>query len=155
MLCTFAAMALVVLAADVCLAATAGAGLTTNKKEAAAIRLALHPQVPKGGRLNSAPKTNAVHPARAAAAQKAGIGAAAVATKNASIVNATAAVPGATALRAPAFRATPLFGAAAHDGAVGGTGKKSTSTLAALGGATTGKGTAVINGTSVRPKRQH
>jgi hypothetical protein len=150
MLRTFAATALVVWTVDVGLGATAGARLF-SKKPVAAFRLA-HPQASKSGRLSSAPRNNAVRTATAAGAQKAGAGAAAVATRNASIVNATAAVPAAPALRGPAFRGAPPPGAAAHDGAVSGTGKHSTSTLAALGGSTTGKGTAVINGTSVRPK---
>jgi hypothetical protein len=152
MLRTLAATALVVLAADVCLGATPGARLF-NKKPAAAIRLA-HPLASKGGRLNSAPRNNAVRTATAVGVQKAGAGDAAVATRNASSVNATVVAPAATASRAPAFRVTPPPGAAAHDGAVSGTGiKHSTSALVALGGATTGKGAAVINGMRMRPKQ--
>jgi hypothetical protein len=58
---------------------------------------------------------------------------------------------------APAFHAKPLPpGAAIHDAVISGTGfKHSLSTLASVGGAATGKSTAVINGTSVvRPKPQ-
>ena len=52
---------------------------------------------------------------------------------------------------------TPGFGPGPQRGAVSGTSvKHSLSTLASVGGATTGKGTAIINGTSVvRPKQQH
>jgi hypothetical protein len=152
MLCTLAATALVVLAADVCLGATAGASLI-NKKQAAAIRLA-HPQDPRGGRLNIAPRNNAVHSATAADAQKAGARAATAATRNASIVNITAVAPAAIASRAQAFRGAPPSGAAAHDAVVSGISiKHSTSALAPLGGAPMGKGAAVINGTSMRPKQ--
>jgi hypothetical protein len=78
--------------------------------------------------------------------------------RNASIVNVTAAIPAVPvgpALRAPAFSAKPPPVAAAHDAVISGIGvKPATSTLAALGGAATGsKGTAVVNGTNVRPKK--
>jgi hypothetical protein len=92
-------------------------------------------------------------------AQKAGAAAAVVPMRNASIVNVTAAIPAVpadhAALRAPVFRITPPPIAAAHDAVISGIGvKHATSTLAALGGATTGsKGTAVVNGTNVRPKK--
>jgi hypothetical protein len=58
-------------------------------------------------------------------------------------------------LRAPAFGVKPPPVAAAHDAVISGIGvKHATSTLAALGGAATGsKGTAVVNGTNVRPKK--
>jgi hypothetical protein len=159
MLRTLAATALLVLAANVCFAATAGSSMI-GKKQAAAIRLA-HPQAPRGGaRLNRAPRNTAVHTATAADAQKAGAAAAVVPTRNASIVNVTAAIPAvpaapAAALRAPAFSVKPPPVAAAHDAVISGIGvKHATSTLAALGGAATGsKGTAVVNGTNVRPKK--
>ena len=152
---TLAATALMVLAADVCLGATARSSLISKKQEAA-IRLA-HPQAPRGGRLNRAPRNTAVHTATAADAQKAGAAAAVVPMRNASTVNVTAAIPAVpaahAALRAPVFRIMPPI-AAANFGAVSGTGfKHSLSTLASVGGAATGKGTAVINGTSVRPKK--
>ena len=68
MLRTLAASALMVLAADVCFAATAGSSVI-GKKQAAAIRLA-HPQAPRGGaRLNSAPRNGAARTATAADAQ--------------------------------------------------------------------------------------
>jgi hypothetical protein len=83
-----------------------------------------------------------------------------VTTRNASIVNVTAAIPAvpaapAAALRAPAFSVTPPPVAAAHDAVISGIGvKHATSTLASIGGAATGsKGTAVVNGTNVRPKK--
>lgn len=175
---TLAATALTVLAADVCLGATARSSLISKKQEAA-IRLT-HPQAPRGGRHNSVPRNGAARTATAADAQKAstgagvgtgagagagagtGAGAAAVTTRNASIVNVTAAIPAvpaapasAAALRAPAFSIKPPPIAAAHDAVISGIGvKHATSTLAALGGATTGsKGTAVVNGTNVRPKK--
>ena len=153
---TLAAAALMVLAADVCFAATARSSMISKKQEAA-IRLA-HPQAPRGGaRLNRAPRNSAVRTAPAMDAQKAGAAAAVVPMRNASIVNVTAAIPAVPAapLRAPAFRITPPPIAAAHDAVISGIGvKHATSTLAALGGATTGsKGTAVVNGTNVRPKK--
>ncbi|MGO9233606.1 MAG: hypothetical protein ACLP4V_05765 [Methylocella sp.] len=165
---TLAATALMVLAADVCLGATARSSLISKKQEAA-IRLA-HPQAPRGARHNSVPRNGAARTATAADAQKAGTGvgtrvgagagagAPAVPTRNASIVNVTAAipaVPAAPALRAPAFSVKPPPVAAAHDAVISGIGvKHATSTLAALGGAATGsKGTAVVNGTNVRPKK--
>jgi hypothetical protein len=79
--------------------------------------------------------------------------------RNASIVNVTAAIPAIPAdhasLRATVFPVTPPPIAAAHDAVISGIGvKHATSTLAALGGAATGsKGTAVVNGTNVRPKK--
>ena len=175
MLRTLAATALMVLAADVCFAATARSSVI-GKKQAAAIRLA-HPQEPRGGRHNSVPRNGAARTATAADAQKAGTGAgtgavshagvdartgagaAAVTTRNASIVSATAVTP--AAIAAPALRGAPVFSvtpppiAAAHDAVISGIGvKHATSTLAALGGAATGsKGTAVVNGTNVRPKK--
>ncbi|MGA3342456.1 MAG: hypothetical protein ABSD11_18020 [Methylocella sp.] len=165
MLRTLAATALMVLAANVCLGATAGSSII-GKKQAAAIRLA-HPQAPRGGaRFNRAPRNGAARTATAADAQKAGTGtgagtgaaAAVVPMRNASIVNVTAAIPAVPvgpALRAPAFSAKPPPVAAAHDAVISGIGvKHATSTLAALGGAATGsKGTAVVNGTNVRPKK--
>ena len=159
MLRTLAATALMVLAADVCLGATARSSLISKKQEAA-IRLT-HPQAPRGGAwLNRAPRNTAVRTAPAADAQKAGAAAAVVPTRNASIVNVTAAIPAvpaapAAALRAPVFRIMPPPIAAAHDAVISGIGvKHATSTLAALGGAATGsKGTAVVNGTNVRPKK--
>jgi hypothetical protein len=167
MLRTLAATALMVLAADVCLGATARSSLISKKQEAA-IRLT-HPQAPRGGRHNSVPRNGAARTATAADAQKAGTGtgagagagagtgAAAVTTRNASIVGATAVAPAAiaAALRAPAFSVNPPPVAAAHDAVISGIGvKHATSTLAALGGAATGsKGTAVVNGTNVRPKK--
>ncbi len=169
MLRTLAATALMVLAADVCLGATARSSLISKKQEAA-IRLT-HPQAPRGGaRLNRAPRNGAARTATAADAQKAGTGtvagpgtgagAAAVTTRNASIVGATAVAPAAiaapaAALRGPAFSVKPPPVAAAHDAVISGIGvKHATSTLAALGGAATGsKGTAAVNGTNVRPKK--
>jgi hypothetical protein len=167
MLRTLAATALMVLAADVCLGATARSSLISKKQEAA-IRLT-HPQAPRGGRHNSVLRNGAARTATAADAQKAGTGtgagagagtgtgAAAVTTRNASIVGATAVAPAAiaAALRAPAFSVKPPPVAAAHDAVISGIGvKHATSTLAALGGAATGsKGTAVVNGTNVRPKK--
>ena len=158
MLRTLAATALMVLAADVCLGATARSSLISKKQEAA-IRLT-HPQAPRGGaRLNRAPRNGAARTATAADAQKAGAAASVVPMRNASIVNVTAAIPAVpadhAALRAPVFRVTPPPIAAAHDAVISGIGvKHATSTLAALGGATTGsKGTAVVNGTNVRPKK--
>jgi hypothetical protein len=152
---TLAATALMVLAADVCLGATARSNLISKKQEAA-IRLA-HPQAPRGGApLNRAPRNTAVRTAPAMDAQKAGAAASVVPMRNASIVNVTAAVPAAhAALRAPAFSVKPPPIAAAHDAVISGIGvKHATSTLAALGGAATGsKVTAVVNGTSVRPKK--
>ena len=170
---TLTATALMVLAADVCLGATARSSLISKKQEAA-IRLT-HPQAPRGGRHNSVPRNGAARTATAADAQKAGTGtgtgavshagvdagtgagAAAVTTRNASIVGATAVAPAAiaAALRAPAFSVKPPPVAAAHDAVISGIGvKHATSTLAALGGAATGsKGTAVVNGTNVRPKK--
>jgi hypothetical protein len=159
MLRTLAATALMVLAADVCHGATPTHSSLTSKQLKAAIRQAQHPQAPKGRQLKWAPRNNAVRTAPAMDAQKAGIAATAVPTRNTSIVSATAAVPVAPAhALAPAFHAKPLPpGAAIHDAVISGTGfKHSTSTLASVGGAATGKGTAVINGTSVvRPKQQH
>jgi hypothetical protein len=170
MLRTLAATALMVLAADVCFAATARSSLISKKQEAV-IRLT-HPQAPRGGRHNSVPRNGAARTATAADAQKAGtgtgvrtgvgagagVGAAAVTTRNASIVGATAVVPAAIAapaLRAPAFSVKPPPVAAAHDAVISGIGvKHATSTLAAIGGAATGsKGTAVVNGANVRPKK--
>ena len=163
---TLAATALMVLAADVCLGATARSSLISKKQEAA-IRLT-HPQAPRGGRHNSVPRNGAARTATAADAQKAGTGTGAgagtgaggvaVTTRNASIVSATAVAPAAIAapaLRAPAFSVKPPPVAAAHDAVISGIGvKHATSTLAALGGAATGsKGTAVVNGTNVRPKK--
>jgi len=172
---TLTATALMVLAADVCLGATARSSLISKKQEAA-IRLA-HPQAPRGGRHNSVPRNGAARTATAADAQKAGAGAgtgavaragvdvgtgagaAAVTTRNASIVSTTAVAPAAIAapaLRgAPVFRVTPPPIAAAHDAVISGIGvKHATSTLASVGGAATGsKGTAVVNGTNVRPKK--
>jgi len=153
-----AATALMVLAANVCFAATAGSSLISKKQEAA-IRL-VHPQASRGGRLNSAPRNTAARAATAADTQKAGAAAAAVPMRNTSIVGATtAAVPGVlavpaaaaapTALRAPVFRIAPPPVAAVHDAVISGTNvKHSLSTLASVGGAATGKGTAVVNGTS-------
>jgi hypothetical protein len=164
-----------VLAADVCLGATARSSLISKKQEAA-IRLT-HPQAPRGGRHNNVPRNGAARTATAADAQKAGTGTgagvgagagagagtgvcagtAAVSTRNASIVSATAAIPAvpAPALRAPVFSVKPPPVAAVHDAVISGIGvKHATSTLAALGGAATGsKGTAVVNGTNVRPKK--
>ena len=82
----------------------------------------------------------------------------AVTTRNASIVGAMAVAPAAVAapaLRAPAFSVKPPPVAAVHDAAISGTNvKHSLSTLASVGGAATGsKGTAVVNGTNVRPKK--
>jgi hypothetical protein len=160
MLRTLIATALMVLAANVCLAATAGSSLT-SKQLKAAIRQAQHPQAPKGRQLKWAPRNNAVRTATAVDTQKAGVAAAVVPMRNASIVNVTAAIPAVpadhAALRAPAFRVMPPPIAAANYGAVSGSSvKHSLSTLASVGGATTGKGTAIINGTSVvRPKQQH
>jgi hypothetical protein len=167
MLSTFAAAALMVLAADVCFAATARSSMISKKQEAA-IRLT-HPQAPRGGRHNSVPRNGAARTATAADAQKAGTGAGvgagagagapAVPTRNASIVNITAAIPAVpadhAALRAPVFRVTPPPVAAVHDAVISGTNvKHSLSTLASVGGAATGsKGTAVVNGTNVRPKK--
>jgi hypothetical protein len=158
MLRTLAATALMVLAADVCLGATARSSLISKKQEAA-IRLA-HPQAPRGGaRLNRAPRNGAARTATAADAQKAGAAASVVPMRNASIVNVTAAIPAVpadhAALRAPVFRVTPPPIAAAHDAVISGIGvKHATSTLAALGGSATGsKGTAIVNGTNVRPKK--
>jgi hypothetical protein len=158
MLRALAATALMVLAANVCFAATARSSLISKKQEAA-IRLA-HPQAPRGGaRLNRAPRNTAVRTAPSMDAQKAGAAAAVVPMRNASIVGATAAIPAVpadhAALRAPVFRITPPPIAAAHDAVISGIGvKHATSTLATLGGATTGsKGTAVVNGTNVRPKK--
>ncbi len=175
MLRAIAATALMVLAADVCLGATARSSLISKKQEAA-IRLA-HPKEPRGGRHNSVPRNGAARTATAADAQKAGTGtgtgavshagvdagtgagAAAVTTRNASIVSATAVAPAAIAapaLRgAPVFRVTPPPIAAIHDAVISGIGvKHATSTLASVGGAATGsKGTAVVNGTNVRPKK--
>jgi hypothetical protein len=83
-----------------------------------------------------------------------------VTTRNASIVNVTAAIPAVpaaptAALRAPAFSVKPPPVAAVHDAVISGTNvKHSLSTLASVGGAATGsKGTAVVNGTNVRPKK--
>jgi hypothetical protein len=172
---TLTATALMVLAADVCLGATARSSLISKKQEAA-IRLA-HPKEPRGGRHNSVPRNGAARTATAADAQKAGTGtgtgavshagvdagtgagAAAVTTRNTSIVSATAVAPAAIAapaLRgAPVFRVTPPPIAAIHDAVISGIGvKHATSTLASVGGAATGsKGTAVVNGTNVRPKK--
>jgi len=171
---TLTATALMVLAADVCLGATARSSLISKKQEAA-IRLA-HPQAPRGGRHNNVPRNGAARTATAADAQKAGTGtgtgavshagvdagtgagAAAVTTRNTSIVSATAVAPAAIvapALRAPAFSVKPPPVAAAHDAVISGIGvKHATSTLASIGGAATGsKGTAVVNGTNVRPKK--
>jgi hypothetical protein len=163
---TLAATALMVLAADVCLGATARSSLISKKQEAA-IRLT-HPQAPRGGRHNSVPRNGAARTATAADAQKAGTGTGAgagtgaggvaVTTRNASIVGAMAVAPAAIAvptLRAPAFSVKQPPVAAAHDAVISGIGvKHATSTLAALGGAATGsKGTAVVNGTNVRPKK--
>ncbi|MGA3342784.1 MAG: hypothetical protein ABSD11_19840 [Methylocella sp.] len=171
---TLAATALLVLAANVCFAATAARSSLISKKQEAAIRLA-HPQAPRGGRHNNVPRNGAARTATAADAQKAGTGTgagvgavagagtgvgagtAAVSTRNASIVSATAAIPAvpALALRAPVFSVKPPPVAAVHDAVISGIGvKHATSTLAALGGAATGsKGTAVVNGTNVRPKK--
>jgi len=82
----------------------------------------------------------------------------AVTTRNASIVGAMAVAPAAIAapaLRAPAFSVKPPPIAAVHDAVISGTNvKHSLSTLASVGGAATGsKGTAVVNGTNVRPKK--
>ena len=157
MLRALAATALMVLAANVCFAATARSSLISKKQEAA-IRLT-HPQAPRGGaRLNRSPRNTAVRTAPSMDAQKAGAAAAVVPMRNASIVNVTAAIPAVPvgpALRAPAFSAKPPPVAAAHDAVISGIGvKHATSTLAALGGAATGsKGTAVVNGTNVRPKK--
>jgi hypothetical protein len=153
MLRTLAATALIMLAADVCLGATARSSLISKKQEAA-IRLT-HPQAPRGGRLNRAPRNTAVHMATAADAQKAGAAAAVVPTRNTSIVNVTAAIPAVpAALRAPVFRVTPPPIAAAHDAVISGIGvKHATSTLAALGGSATGsKGTAVVTGRMCGPR---
>jgi len=160
MLRTLAATALMVLAADVCLGATARSSLISKKQEAA-IRLA-HPKEPRGGRHNTVPRNGAARTATAADAQKAGAGtgagAVAVTTRNASIVGAMAVAPAAIAapaLRAPAFSVKPPPVAAVHDAVISGTNvKHSLSTLASVGGAATGsKGTAVVNGTNVRPKK--
>ena len=155
---TFTATALMVLAADVCLGATARSSLISKKQEAA-IRLT-HPQAPRGGAwLNRAPRNTAVRTAPSMDAQKAGAAAAVVPMRNASIVNVTAAIPAVpadhAALRAPVFRITPPPVAAVHDAVISGTNvKHSLSTLASVGGAATGsKGTAVVNGTNVRPKK--
>ncbi len=160
---TLATMAVVVLAADVCHGATVGASLISKKQEAG-IRLA-QPQAPRGGRHNSVPRNGAARAATAADTQKAGAAAAGVPMRNAPIVGATtAAVPGVlavpaapaapTALRAPVFRIAPPPVAAVHDAVISGTNvKHSLSTLASVGGAATGKGTAVVNGTSLRPKK--
>ena len=171
MLRTLTATALVVLAADVCHGATPAHSSLTSKQLKAAIRQA-HPPAPKVvGRINRALTNNAIRTATAVDAQKAGAAAVPVAARKTSIVSATAAVPGAiaapapapvsTTLRAPVSHSTPLPppGTAVHDAVISGTGfKHSTSTLVAAGGATTAtnnKGTAVIKGTSVRPKQQH
>jgi hypothetical protein len=158
MLRALAATALMVLAANVCFAATARSSLISKKQEAA-IRLT-HPQAPRGGaRLNRSPRNTAVRTAPSMDAQKAGAAAAVVPMRNASIVNVTAAIPAVpadrAALRAPVFRITPPPIAAAHDAVISGIGvKHATSTLAALGGSATGsKGTAIVNGTNVRPKK--
>jgi len=174
MLRAIAATALMVLAADVCLGATARSSLISKKQETA-IRLA-HPKEPRGGRHNSVPRNGAARTATAADAQKAGTGAGtgtgtgvgavagtgagavAVTTRNASIVGAMAVAPAAVAapaLRAPAFSVKPPPVAAVHDAVISGTNvKHSLSTLASVGGAATGsKGTAVVNGTNVRPKK--
>src|SRR5208337_97147 len=160
MLRTLAATALMVLAADVCLGATARSSLISKKQEAA-IRLA-HPKEPRGGRHNSVPRNGAARTATAADAQKAGTGtgtvsgvgvgtgvgavagtgAVAVTTRNASIVGAMAVAPAAIAapaLRAPAFSVKPPPVAAVHDAVISGTNvKHSLSTLASVGGAATG-----------------
>jgi hypothetical protein len=161
---TLAATALLVLAADVCLAASSGAG-RVSKQLKDVVRLT-HPQASKGRQLNRAPRNNAVH--TAPDAQKAGIAAVPVPTRNTSIVSATAAVPGpitapasVSNLRTPVFHVTPPSPppAAVHDAVVSGSGFKAhTSTLVALGGSATGekgKGTAVISGTSVQLKKTH
>jgi len=163
---TLAATALLVLAADVCLAASSGAG-RVSKQLKDVVRLT-HPQASKGRQLNRAPRNNAVHTATAPDAQKAGIAAVPVPTRNTSIVSATAAVPGAITAPAPVsnlrtlvFHVTPPSPppAAVHDAVVSGSGFKAhTSTLVALGGSATGekgKGTAVISGTSVHLKKTH
>jgi hypothetical protein len=174
MLHSFVVIALAVLAADVCGAATAG---PNNKKVAAAI-WAARPQQLRGGRLNAAPRNGAAVAARNAPS----VNATAITPHGFNAFHASAARKGSVANLEPAARqaigsgpASPSGPAgqpgsprqpgsatsgaqrpasAAHDAVVSGTGiKHSTSALAALGGATTGKGAAVINGTSMRPKQ--
>ena len=196
-LCTFTAMALAALAADVCHAAPAG---PINKKAASA-PAAARPLAPKGGRPNLAHTNSAIGQSSTAGSQN-GAGAAAVAARNAPSVSAAATPQGANALPAAgaarngavanpiavapqtaglgpvgptgpaglsgsakqtgpvtkissvAPTASPPPGAAGHDAIVSGASvKHSTSALAAIGGATVGKGAAAVNGTSMRPKK--
>jgi len=191
-------MALVSLAADASLGATAG---LINKKTAVAIGLA-RPHDPKGGPFKVAPRNGIAGAPTNAGSQNVGGGAAAVAARNAPNLNA-ATVPGTNApvgagtgtgtgtvknvsvaapapapqatgsgpagptgsigqtgstmkssVLVPATKPSPPPGPAAHDGVIGGAGTNhSTSMLAAVGGPATVKGTAVINGTSMPPRR--
>jgi hypothetical protein len=93
-----------------------------------------------------------------AAAQKGGALAAVMPMQHAPAVGVLrGAIPATRMLpavsRPPAFQVKPPPATAAQGGAISGTSiKPHPSALVAVGGAETGKGTAHINGTSVRPK---
>lgn len=168
---TFAAMALTILAADVCCGAETSliykpTGLI-NKKTAAAIGLS-RPHTPRDGRPGAAPANHAL--GAATTEQVRNFGAAAFATRKAQSFTGTwvsplvarqglapkrfVVAPNAKVWQPPATSPIPRFGFTAHDSVIGGTVmKRPRSMLTAVGGATKGKGTAAINGTSVRAKQ--
>jgi hypothetical protein len=172
---TLAATAIVVLTADAGLGATAGSRLATassrlhDKKLAEAATRLAHLQLPKASKPKVASRNGAAHATAAAVARKGG--AAAPAQKGGALaavmpmqhapaagvprgaIPATRVLP--TVSRPPAFQAKPPPATAAQGGAISGTGiKPHPSALAALGGPQTGKGTALIGGTSMRPKKR-
>ena len=167
----FAAMALTILAADVCCGAETSliykpTGLI-NKKTAAAIGLS-RPHTPRDGRPGAAPANHAL--GAATTEQVRNFGAAAFATRKAQSFTGTwvsplvarqglapkrfVVAPNAKVWQPPATSPIPRFGFTAHDSVIGGTVmKRPRSMLTAVGGATKGKGTAAIDGTSVRAKQ--
>jgi hypothetical protein len=164
---TLAATAIVVLATDAGQGATAGSRLHDKKLAEAATRLA-HLQLPKASKPKVASRYGAAHATSAGGTLKGGVAAAAQKGGVAAVMPmqhapATgmlrAAAPAPRVLppvsRPPAFQVKPPPATAAQGGAISGTGiKPHPSALAALGGPQTGKGTALIGGTSMRPKRR-
>jgi len=163
-----AATAIMVLASDAGLGATAGPRLHNKKLAEAATRLT-HLQLPKSSKPKVASKYGAAHTLAAASAQKGGLAAAAQKGGALAAVMSMQHAPAAGVLRAavpatrvrpavsrlPAFQVKPPPAAAAEGGVLSGTSiRRHPSTLAALGGAETGKGTALIGGTSMRPKKR-
>jgi hypothetical protein len=165
---TLAATAIMVLATDAGLGATAGPRLHDKKLAEAATRLG-HLQLPKASKPKVASRNRAAHATAAAgprkgglaaAAQKAGALAAVMPMQHTPAVGglrgaipATRMLP--TVSRPRAFQVKPPPATAAQGGAISGTRiKPHPSALVALGGAETGKGTALIGGTSMRPKKR-